>query len=179
MFPHFVDPSPDGAQREWFFPAPRCLRPHLEDLGNRGWLDGWNLKPRRSIITHPWLLTGCTGGAVGCSPQLHVAWASPQYGDLRVVDLTFNNLHWEDTELLPAHSIAFHWVIRLSGFKGRKKRQKTQILLSVGVVSKDYCGHYFKPSKDSSNNFLKWLLKQSCFNDIFFYYSQYSRCYFH
>lgn len=39
-----------------------------------------------------------------------------------------------------------------------------------GSSAKDYCGHYFKSSKDSSNNFLKCLLEQSCFNDIFFYY---------
>lgn len=131
MFPHFVDPSPDGAQREWFFPAPQCL----EDVGDGGWLDGWNLKPHGSIVTHPWQLMMATDWVHRWS-QLHVAWASPQYGGLRVVDLAFHYLHWEDTELLPPHPIAFHWVICLSGFKGRKQRQKTQILLSVGVVSK-------------------------------------------
>lgn len=149
------------------FPAPQCLRPHL-DLGDGDWLEGWKLRPRESIITHPWLLTGCSSGADGCSPQSHVAWTSPQYGGLRVVDLIFDNLHWEDTELLPAHSIAFHhmpvWI------QGEEKETKDTDSSFRSV--KDYCGHYFKPSKDSSNNFLKCLLEQSRFNDIFFYYSQ-------
>ena len=153
-------------------------------------MQGWQL-----MVATSW----STGGAVGHSPsfrqpglphkRMASEWsccfngsarlrrqASPHTADKSC--MAFNSLHGEVTELLLPHSIGFSWVVGPSRFTGRKKQQKMQIPSFNGRRVKDYCGHYFKPSKDKGNNFkapLRAILLQGCI----FYYSQYSRYYFY
>lgn len=174
MFPHFVDPSPDGPQREWFFPAPRCLRPHLDDVGDGVWLGGWNLKPHGSIDTHPWQLMMATDWVHRWN-----CWLQPPTS----CGLGFLTIWWpqRDWPRLPLPTLGRHRATSTTFYcfplshtpiwiQGEETEAKDTDSSFSGSSAKDYCGHYFKSSKDSSNNFLKCLLEQSCFNDIFFYY---------
>lgn len=179
MFPHFMSPSPYGDQQEWFFPAPQCLRPHLEDLRDSGWLDGWNLKPCGSIVSHPWLLRMAIDWScwlqppTSCGLGFPTIWR-PQSGWPHLPLPTLGRHRATSTTFycLPLSHMPV-WI------QGEEKESKDTDSSFSGSNVKDYCDYYFKPSKDSSNNFLKCLLEQFCFNDIFFYYSQYSRYYFY
>lgn len=156
----------------------QCPRSLLDVLHDYRQLQGWNLKSHGDIFTHVWQFLV----AIDCvlrwtcwlQPQLHMAWASLQYGSLRVAELLKQHLQAPEAGIstncrekmyqlsLPTlgnhgvTSLTFCW-FRLRHkpvqVKGRKKRERIQTPSFNGRSVKDFCGHYFKPSKHRSNNF--------------------------